>query len=128
MKTKKSHEGYLLIDHRASPGITPDQIPSGIAVPICGEGQLYESATITCSHCQATVILNPQRTRPRNYCAKCDHYVCDKPGCIVECTPFKAILDTLANAAAHSEGPIQAPEQLNRILSDPNLIIKPRGD
>lgn len=82
LQSKRNLEGYLLIDHRASPG-TP-QVP---------EGRILEAPTITCSHCNAVVILNPMRTRPRNYCAKCDHYVCDKAGCIVGCNPFMKQVD-----------------------------------
>jgi hypothetical protein len=59
MFSKRSLEGYLLKDHRAS------------------GGGMFESATLTCSHCQRQVILNPDRSRSRGYCPKCDHYVCD---------------------------------------------------
>lgn len=52
-------EGYLLVDNRAN------------------GGGLEEAATSTCSHCQNVVVLNPDRTRPRNYCRSCDHYICD---------------------------------------------------
>lgn len=89
MRSKRSQEGYLLIDHRASPGTT--------LVP---EGAAYESATITCSHCQTVVVLNPLRTRERGYCRRCDHYVCDNPACNVECTPYTKILDDQQEQAA----------------------------
>lgn len=59
MFSKRSLEGYLLKDNRAS------------------GGGMLESATLTCSHCQRQVILNPDRSRSRGYCPKCDHYVCD---------------------------------------------------
>ena len=88
MKTKKSLEGYLLIDHTMSPG-TP-------AVP---EGTIFEMATMQCCHCQAEVIPNPLRQRPRNYCAKCDRYVCDTPACIAECNNFDKVLDLLQEQA-----------------------------
>lgn len=81
--SKRSHEGYLLIDNSASPGVSADLIrQSGKDVPIVGEGQKFESAVITCSHCHKGVIVNPDRTRSRGYCPKCDHYVCDE--CEVE--------------------------------------------
>jgi hypothetical protein len=76
--SKRSHEGYLLIDNRTAGGV------------------LLESATITCSHCQCVVVLNPDRSRSRGYCPKCDHYVCD--GCEAvrgasgECRPFERII------------------------------------
>lgn len=75
MDTLQKTEGYLLIDNRAS-----------------GES-MVEAATITCCHCQRTFIKNTQRTRPRGYCAKCNQYVCDNPGCNTECRPFWKTLD-----------------------------------
>lgn len=76
MKSKRSQEGYFLIDHRYSPGL-PDElaIPNGLP-PGVGRG-MNELPTITCSHCQRQVIQNPLRTRERHYCPKCDHYICD---------------------------------------------------
>jgi hypothetical protein len=87
MKTKRNQEGYLLIDNRA----TEEAIP--------GFGsRIFETGAVTCSHCQAGVIINPQRTRARGYCPKCDHYICDS--CEIkrfasggECKPFKKLLD-----------------------------------
>ena len=81
---KRALEGYLLIDHSASPGTA--------VVP---EGRKLEAPTITCSHCNAVYIMNPLRTRPRHYCSKCDHYVCDRPTCVMECKPFSKVLDDI---------------------------------
>jgi len=77
MKTKRSHEGVLSIDHRESPGITPEltrytNLPRG-----AGQG-LFETPTFTCNHCNHIVVMNPVRTRSRGYCGKCDHYICDR--------------------------------------------------
>jgi len=81
MNSKKNHEGYLLIDNRAGPGVSADFIRScgkdPDLIPGVGEGQIFESATITCSHCQKVLFKNLKRTRERGYCAKCDHYICD---------------------------------------------------
>ncbi len=77
-------EGYLMIDLRDSPGVPA----AGLAA-----GSLTECATMTCLHCNGVVILNPGRTRARGYCARCDGYVCDKPGCAIECRPFLKLLD-----------------------------------
>lgn len=67
-------------------------------------GSVFESATVTCSHCQRQVVLNPDRTRERGYCPKCDHYVCDACEAIRvaaggECKTFKQIMDEVQNAA-----------------------------
>jgi hypothetical protein len=111
MPSKRAHEGYLLIDHRNSPGLTPDLVGhDGSRTPIVGKGQLYESATITCAHCQVIVILNPLRTRARGYCQKCDAYICDRPACHLACTPFEAVIDEILNAAMTQEGgPLHGP-------------------
>ena len=81
MRSKQSQEGYLLIDHRAT-----------------HSGSLFESATVTCSHCQRQIVLNPNRSRDRAYCPKCDHYICDS--CELTrvqtggtCKTFKQIVD-----------------------------------
>ena len=66
--TQRSREGYLLIDHRDSPGLDHPQL---------GPGSFYESPTRNCSHCERLIVLNPKRTRSRGYCPKCDSYVCD---------------------------------------------------
>ena len=110
--SKRSLEGYLFIDHRDSPGVTPDQVPAEVVrkygpPTIVGKGQLYESATITCVHCQAIVVLNPLRTRPRNWCNKCGDYVCDNPVCITECQPFAKLADTLQEAGVKGGSDVQ---------------------
>lgn len=99
MTSLKRHEGYLLIDNRFGPGVSAEFIrASGKDAPVVPEGRMFESATVTCSHCHSIVVLNPGRSRPRNYCRKCDHYVCDNPACNVECMPLNDVLDSLQEA------------------------------
>jgi hypothetical protein len=87
----------LMIDHRASPGTTD--------VP---EGAVFECATLVCSHCQQRMIQNPLRTRERQYCAGCDHYICD--GCAVilkvtmQCQDIRRVFDRLQSEAVHLVG------------------------
>lgn len=101
--SKRRHEGYLLVDQRESPEVPVNPAMAGKpGALIVGRGQMLESATVTCSHCQVVVVLNPLRTRPRGYCQKCDRYVCDNPGCNRECTPFEAILDRAQEQAARN--------------------------
>jgi len=85
------HEGYVMIDHRASPGTV--QVP---------EGTLFEAATMHCAHCNKIVIMNPGRTRERANCTKCGKYVCDD--CSIEMrqsdyihSPYKQKLETIYN-------------------------------
>jgi hypothetical protein len=79
MKTKKMHEGYMLIDHRNSPGL-PDDLPPipGLQSVRAPKGVIVEMAIVVCRHCQVEIIKDPQRTRPRGYCPGCDHYICDR--------------------------------------------------
>jgi hypothetical protein len=78
MKSKQRHEGYLLIDHRFSPGVPESEaLRTGFDPKLLGEGKILESATITCAHCLGVVVKNPMRIRERGYCPKCDKYLCD---------------------------------------------------
>lgn len=74
--------GYLLIDHRNSPGVTPDFIRSCGKDPkdflVVGEGKVLESDTLTCSHCQKVVLMSPTRKRARAMCGKCNKFICDE--------------------------------------------------
>ena len=82
MFRKSEREGYVMIDHRESPGFSCDEMPSAYraGIPV-GAGTLFEGATNMCSHCQRIVVMNPDRVRQRGYCFNCDHYICD--GCAV---------------------------------------------
>jgi hypothetical protein len=101
MGSLRRFEGRILIDHSQSPGVDAHPDPRmRLDSPIVAAGSVYESATITCCHCATIVVLNPQRTRARGYCAKCDHYVCDQPGCNAECSPFQKTLDHALTSAA----------------------------
>lgn len=90
--SKRSLEGYLLMDHRAGD-------------PMPGQPRFAELPVVTCSHCQAQVVLNPLRTRDRAYCPKCDHYICDVcEGARVAsggaCKTFKQLADEVSEAGA----------------------------
>ncbi len=75
---KTDHDGYVMVDHRASPGIPePQARRMGLDPNLFGEGKLFEGASLGCPHCGGSVILNPMRTRERNNCRKCNVYICD---------------------------------------------------
>lgn len=93
MFSKREREGEILIDHRNSPGITQEFLHHHhIGGPAVGAGVTYRSALVVCHHCQADVILRPDRTRERAWCWSCDHYICDGCGVLMKlgapCTPF----------------------------------------
>lgn len=116
MKSLRRHEGYLLIDHRNSPGVS-DELAATVGIPMRpGGGRgLFEAPTVTCSHCQVIVIVNPLRNRERAYCSKCDHYICDKCGVVYaqtrQCITFKEIVETVQERAvlAQQRGTIILP-------------------
>ena len=100
MRREQSREGYLMIDHRFSPGLPEDVArATGLDPRYCGEGKLLEAATLTCSHCKAVVVKNPLRVRERAKCFKCGwHYVCDFCAAEMERPdydhlPFEALVD-----------------------------------
>lgn len=78
---KQIHEGYLMVDHRASPGLSPEEaLKLGYHPSQVSEGQFFESKTNHCSHCGTVVIMNPMRTRERAFCQSCNKYICDNCG------------------------------------------------
>ena len=97
-----SKEGYLLIDHRASPGISEEDAARmrsvGSIVPVVGEGKVVELKTKTCVHCGTAVLMNPARHRDRGRCSKCDDYICDYCSAIGDCRPIKALADAIAGS------------------------------
>ena len=98
--SKRSLEGQITIDHSASPGLPPGFMQSiGLDGLNVGEGKVAQIATLTCCHCGDINILNPDRKRDRGHCQKCDSYVCDKPECRLDCTPFGKTLDEAENKA-----------------------------
>jgi hypothetical protein len=107
MSSKKRHEGYLLIDNRFGPGVSEEFArASGKECVNVGEGRMYESATVTCSHCHTVVVLRPDRSRERGYCRKCDHYICDNCTTVMAktftCRPLNAVIDDLRELAVKS--------------------------
>lgn len=78
MSSINRQQGYLFVDHRASPGLPEDVArQAGYDPKLCGEGKLFEADTLTCSHCKNSWVKNPFRIRERPYCPKCNHYICD---------------------------------------------------
>lgn len=100
MRTKRSDEAYVLIDHRNSPGITREFVQANkLDTPVVGAGQVFESAIIVCHACGGDIILNPNRTREREWCMEHDAYLCDR--CALtrkltgSCVPLRKRLDNL---------------------------------
>lgn len=96
-KSLRAGGGYLQIDHRDSPGLTPADVAAVPGALVAPGGEVLERDVKQCSHCQRGIVLHPLRIRDRGYCGKCDSYVCDacetirvKSG---DCVPFAKVLD-----------------------------------
>jgi len=126
VKRSLSHgAGYLVVDHRDSPGISPADVahvPGAIPVP---GGELLERDAIVCAHCQKIVVLEPGRVRARAHCPKCDAYICDaceaaRVAAGGACVPFKAVLDHAAEIAEKHSGDPEHPALT--ALEDPTTL------
>jgi hypothetical protein len=100
MQSKRSAEAYVLIDHRNSPGISAEFVSAhNLDAPAVGAGQVFESAITVCHSCSGDIILNPQRTRQREWCREHDAYLCDRCAFTRKltgsCVPFRKKLDDL---------------------------------
>lgn len=95
MKSLRSLEGEMVIEHRFSPGV-PGEVMLAIGLPADAgkRDTVWESAVATCNHCENQVVMNPDRSRERYVCLSCTHYICDE--CQAQrflgkpCYPFKA--------------------------------------
>lgn len=111
MLSKKRHEGYLMIDNRNNEGVPQALIrasnPAAADLPPSLGVGLFEAPTITCSHCQVIVVLNPLRNRERPFCMKCNHYICDGCGAIMAqtkaCKPFREFIEEVQEQAVRAE-------------------------
>lgn len=104
--SKKSLEGELMIDHRASPGISQELAHQLHCLP-CPGGMMLETSTVQCNHCQGQVIKNPFRVRDRNYCHGCDRFICDQceliRRTIGKCIPFEKFAEDYLNKAVKGQ-------------------------
>ena len=100
-RLRTSYEGYLMIDHRASPGLTAEEMRQAgyTNAPNLGEGTYTELPTIRCAHCSNVFIKNPLRTRERGFCWQCDDYLCDQCTVAMKVSgkhvPFQQIADSI---------------------------------
>jgi hypothetical protein len=66
-------------------------------------GQKFEAPVVLCAHCQAGMMMNPLRTRQREWCAKCDRYICDRCALVLkvsgDCQSFERVLARIHDKA-----------------------------
>lgn len=109
LKSLRAGAGYLQIDHRDSPGLSPSDVAGIPGAMVAPGGAVTERDLKQCNHCQRGIVLHPLRIRDRGYCPKCDHYVCDRCEAIRvktgDCVPMVKILEHVGNALTKSAQP-----------------------
>jgi len=113
--SQQSHQGEIMLDHRASPGIPAGKAEQmGLDPALVGEGRMSHMATLGCAHCNAVVVLQPLRTRERGHCFKCNRYVCDY--CAADMRrpdydhrPFEKVVDLVGSGKFTLQGPLWNP-------------------
>jgi hypothetical protein len=111
-------KGYLVIDHRASPGL-PEELALrlGHDPRLVGEGGYLEADTLTCVHCRTVVVKNLARQRERASCPKCrGHYICDICAAAARAPdydhmPFEKFVDKVFEAEVRGQ-PLGSPMKL----------------
>jgi hypothetical protein len=110
MTSQRAQEGWLYIDNRNNPGVS-EEIVSANGLPTEAARGLYESATYTCSHCHSVVVLNPSRTREREWCRGCQRPICDACGATrkqtLTCKTMEQVFDETLQAADQQAGSAQ---------------------
>lgn len=86
-------------------------------------GEVQELNTMTCVHCNTVVILNKDRTRPRNWCRRCNAYTCDNIGCTTDCNPIQEGLELALDNPGKGPFLHRAPDKT--ILFDERLKRRP---
>ncbi len=100
-------EGYLFVDHRASPGLSEEVAKrAGYDPFLCREGTVFEAATLRCAHCAGhTIVKAHERGQARGHCFQCHRFVCDVcVGRMVQPdyvhVPFAKLVDAAKDAEA----------------------------
>jgi hypothetical protein len=77
--------------------------PLGLENPALPRAAVVRFASYTCNHCNRVVMLNPQRTRDREWCSRCNRYICDGCGAVLaktgECMPMAKLVAKVQRAA-----------------------------
>lgn len=106
MKSLRNHEGYLLIDHRNSPGVS-EEVVNKTGLPVGSGRGIFEAPTFTCRHCQSIGVIDPGRKNGlAYYCKGCDHLICDSCGKekvrTGVCRTFEQRIDEFLNSLEHN--------------------------
>ena len=99
-------QGWMLVDNGGPGSITKDQARAQGLPSTYATQSVVELDTLHCRCCGGVVIKNPERTRERNHCTKCNWFQCD--GCAYLATlpdyvhqPFLQKVELAKTAAAN---------------------------
>jgi len=104
VSSERRYEGYLMLDHHESPGVSDETIKqingnTNAKLPTGAGHGLFELATFSCSHCPNVVYIHPLRNRPRGHCFTCHKRLCDscdeKKALGLKCKTYKQQMDEL---------------------------------
>lgn len=107
--SERSDEGYLMVNHKNSPGLSPEFLlelqkafPGEDTLPPNRGHGMFEAPILKCTHCQGMIIVNPLRDRRRERCPSCFRYICDKCALNMklglECKPFEKVIEEIIEA------------------------------
>lgn len=98
-----------MVNHKESPGLSPEFLleiqkafPGEDTLPPNRGHGMFEAPIMKCSHCQAMIIINPLRQRPRERCPNCWRNICDKCSLNMKlglaCRPYEAVIQAVIDA------------------------------
>jgi hypothetical protein len=113
--SKRSLEGEIFVDHRASPGLSAAEATALGYDPsqVC-EGAQFTARTLHCVHCGGGWVENPARERPRHSCHKCNAYVCDTCAAMMNLPeyihrPLSEVVEMVTSGRFQVTGPASNP-------------------
>jgi hypothetical protein len=107
MFSRRELEGYVMVDHRESPGFTPQEAAqAGFRNLPVGKGTKFQGITYRCSHCEAQIVLEiKNRDKSPGHCSKCDRNLCKRCALVWKltgvCRPFNQIIDEMLTKGTH---------------------------
>ena len=108
MKSLRSNEGQITLDHRNSPGMGEAALAEA-GLPLNAGRGYFQAPTYTCHHCQKLCVVRLPRNTELPYCAGCDHHICGTCGqrraAGLACKPFKQLVDDYLEGIARGRAP-----------------------
>lgn len=118
MKTQRGKAGWLMLDHRESPGLSEAEIRrKGMGLKEGAGRGLHETNVLHCAHCTKGMVVHPLFMIDLPFCALCDAHICDqcKTAQVVSGRhlPFSKVADLFQEAALKGLPPPLSLERLH---------------